>query len=128
MRLPTGLSILFVGYILGGVPSNQLLNWCGRPSLFIGFFTVAWGIVSAMTFMVKGYGGIMACQFLLGLMEAPFFPGVLFYLLRWYTRSELNLRMSIFYSGVLLAGAVGNLIAAGILQGLAGKRGLTGWQ
>lgn len=36
--------------------------------------------------------------------------------------------MSIFYSGALLAGAFGNLIAAGILDGLAGKRGIAAWR
>lgn len=36
--------------------------------------------------------------------------------------------MSIFYSGSLISGAFGNLIAAGILSGLAGKRGLSAWQ
>lgn len=36
--------------------------------------------------------------------------------------------MSIFYSGSLLSGAFGNLIAAGILEGLAGQRGLSSWQ
>lgn len=51
-----------------------------------------------------------------------------FYLSKWYTKEELALRMSIFYAGSLLSGAFGNLIAAGILKGLAGKRGLTAWQ
>lgn len=60
--------------------------------------------------------------------EAPFFSGVLFYLSKWYTRKELGLRMSIFYSGSLLSGAFGNLIAAGILNGMDGKRGLSSWQ
>lgn len=36
--------------------------------------------------------------------------------------------MSIFYSASLLSGAFGNLIAAGILSGLQGVRGLTAWQ
>lgn len=36
--------------------------------------------------------------------------------------------MSIFYSGSLISGAFGNLIAAGILHGLAGARGLGAWQ
>ncbi|KAF4848406.1 putative transporter [Colletotrichum siamense] len=40
----------------------------------------------------------------------------------------MNLRMSIFYSGALIAGAFGNLIAAGILEGLAGVRGLSAWR
>lgn len=33
-----GLSTLFVGYVLMQVPSNALLNYAGRPSLYIGFF------------------------------------------------------------------------------------------
>ena len=36
--------------------------------------------------------------------------------------------MSIFYSGSLISGAFGNLIAAGILSGLSGARGLAAWQ
>jgi MFS family permease len=36
--------------------------------------------------------------------------------------------MSIFYSGSLVSGAFGNLIAAGILKGLGHSRGLSPWQ
>ncbi|KAK2750709.1 hypothetical protein FQN57_002782 [Myotisia sp. PD_48] len=124
----TGLSILFVGYILMQVPSNLALNYVGRPSLYLGFFTTAWGLVSALTALVTNYGQIVACRFVLGLVEAPFFAGVLFYLSKWYTKQELALRMSIFYSGSLISGAFGNLIAAGILNGLSGARGLAAWQ
>lgn len=74
------------------------------------------------------FSDLSACRFILGLVEAPFFAGVLFYLSSWYTKSELNLRMSIFYSGSLISGAFGSLIAAGILNGLNGKRGLAPWQ
>lgn len=122
------MSILFVAYILMQVPSNLLLNYMGRPSLYIGFFVTAWGLVSALTSQVKSYGGIVACRFILGLTEAPFFAGILFYLSKWYTKKELALRMSIFYAGSLISGAFGNLIAAGILNGLKGARGLSAWQ
>lgn len=50
------------------VPSNLLLNYTGRPSLYIGFFTIAWGLVSACTSQVKTYGEIVACRFILGLV------------------------------------------------------------
>lgn len=33
-----GLSTLFIGYVLMQVPSNALLNYAGRPSVYIGFF------------------------------------------------------------------------------------------
>jgi len=124
----TGLSILFVGYVLMQVPSNLLLNYAGRPSLYLGFFTVVWGLVSALTSQVTTYGGIVACRFILGVVEAPFFAGVLFYLSKWYTKEELAKRMAIFYSGSLISGAFGSLLAAGILSGLDGARGLGAWQ
>lgn len=42
---------------------------------------------------------------------------------------QLNLRMSLFYSASLVSGAFGNLIAAGILDGLnSGQQGLSPWQ
>ena len=47
---------------------------------------------------------------------------------KWYTKKEMNLRMSIFYSGAMIAGAFGNLIAAGILDGLAGVRDISAWR
>ena len=124
----TGLSVLFVGYVLMQVPSNAVMNYVGRPSLYLGFFTAAWGLVSLLTSQVKSFGGIVACRFILGIVEAPFFAGVLFYLSKWYTKRELNLRMSIFYSASLLSGAFGPLIAAGILSGMDGVRGISPWQ
>ena len=110
------------------VPSNMLLNYSGKPSWYLGFWTIVWGLVSTLTSQVDSFGQIVACRFILGLVEAPFFPGVLFYLSKWYTKKELNLRMAIFYSGSLIAGAFGSLIAGGILSGLAGELGLRAWQ
>jgi MFS family permease len=112
------------------VPSNAVMNYVGRPSLYLGFFTCAWGLVSLLTSQVKGFGGMVACRFILGIVEAPFFAGVLFYLSKWYTKSELNLRMSIFYSASMLSGAFGPLIAAGILSSktLVGYHGIRAWQ
>ncbi|KAG8161297.1 hypothetical protein KVR01_009561 [Diaporthe batatas] len=123
-----GLSTLFVGYVLMQVPSNAMLNYAGRPSWYIGFFVIIWGLVSLLTSQVKTAGQIIGTRFVLGFVEAPFFPGILFYLSKWYTKEELSLRMAIFYSGSLISGAFGNLIAAGILNGLAGARGYSAWQ
>lgn len=55
------------------VPSNALLNHSGRPSLYLGFFVCAWGLVSACTSQVKSFGGIAACRFMLGLVGKPAF-------------------------------------------------------
>ena len=89
---------------------------------------VSWGLVSLLTSQVKGFGGLVTCRLILGITESPFFAGVLFYLSRWYTKKELSLRMAIFYSGSMVSGAFGSLIAAGILHGLAGTNGFSAWQ
>lgn len=114
--------------VLMQVPSNALLNYSGKPSWYIGFWTTAWGLVSLLTSQVSTYGGIVACRFILGFVEAPFFCGVLFYLSKWYTKSELSFRMAMFYSASLVSGAFGPLIAAGILSGLKGAMGMAAWQ
>lgn len=42
-----------------------------------------WGLVSLLTSQVKTAGQIIATRFILGFVEAPFFPGILFYLSKW---------------------------------------------
>lgn len=123
-----GVSILFVGYVLMQVPSNAALNYVGRPSWYIGGFTIVWGTISAVTSQVKTPSQIIGLRFVLGAVESPFFAGVLFYISKWYTREEISLRMAIFYSGSLVSGAFGSLIAAGILKGLNNSRGYEAWQ
>jgi hypothetical protein len=46
----------------------------------------------------------------------------------WYTRKELALRISILYSGLLIAQAFSGIIAAGIFNGLEGAGGMLAWQ
>lgn len=77
----TGLSILFVGYLLMQIPSNLLLNYMGRPSLYLGFWICAWGLVSALTSQVQSYGGIVAARFILGFVgmsDMSFSPRIYF--------------------------------------------------
>lgn len=122
------VSILFVGYLLMQVPSNLLLNKIGKPSIYLPICMIIWGTISATTAAVENFGGLLAVRFVLGFIEAAYFPGCLFLLSCWYTRQELPLRVSLLYSGSLLSGAFGGLIAAGIVDGMAGVAGLAAWQ
>lgn len=71
------VSILFVGYLLGQIPSNMALTRF-RPSMFIAIWFGIWGMVSLLTFLVKDFGGMLAARFFLGFTEAPFYPGALY--------------------------------------------------
>ncbi|KAF6832030.1 MFS transporter [Colletotrichum plurivorum] len=116
----TCVSILFVGYICGQIPSNMILNRV-RPSWYMAGFCMAWSIVSLLTFKVTSYEGMIACRFFLGITEAPFYPGALYIISMFYTRKEIATRMSLFYTGNMLASSFSGLIAAGIFAGLDGS-------
>ncbi|KAJ5361139.1 MFS general substrate transporter [Penicillium brevicompactum] len=124
----TSVSILFVGYLLMQVPSNMILNKFGKPSIYLPGCMMAWGIVSTCTAATKSYGGLLACRFILGFVEAAYFPGCLYLLSAWYTRKELVKRTALLYSGSLISGAFSGLIAAGITNGLSGARGISAWR
>lgn len=88
----TAVSILFVGYILGQIPSNMVLTRV-RPSIYMGTFMAAWAIVSAFTAMCKDYTSLVLVRFFLGVVEAPYYPGALYILSIFYTRKELATRI-----------------------------------
>ncbi|KAI9842688.1 MAG: hypothetical protein M1837_006973 [Sclerophora amabilis] len=145
VQFNTAVSILFVGYLLMQIPSNLFLNKIGKPAIYLPVCMVIWGIISGATGAVHNYGGLIACRFTLGFVEAAYFvsnpdnvnerpplmkkqPGCLFYLSSWYTRKELGFRTAILYSGSLISGAFSGLIAAGITNGMDGKMGLLAWR
>jgi len=109
------------------LPSNMILTRV-RPSLYIPACVAVWSCVSAATAASHNYHGLIAVRFILGVAEAPFWPGAFFMLSSWYTRAELALRTAVLYSGLVLATAVSGLIAAGVFAGLDGVHGLAGWQ
>ncbi|BEI85675.1 hypothetical protein CcaverHIS002_0510760 [Cutaneotrichosporon cavernicola] len=123
----TVISVFFAGYIIGQVPSNILLSR-SPPSLYLPAFVILWGTVSASAAAVNDYSHLVVVRFFLGVTEAPFFPGILFFLSSWYTKRELALRTSILYTGAHLSGAFAGLIAAGIQNGLHMARGLESWR
>ncbi|SPJ71481.1 related to putative tartrate transporter [Fusarium torulosum] len=123
----TCVSILFVGYILGQIPSNMIITRV-RPSWYMGGFMMAWAVVSSLTAVTHNYTGAILTRFFLGVVEAPYYPGALYMLSTFYTRKELATRISILYSGNVLASAFAGLIAAGVFEGMDGLAGIKGWR
>ncbi|QRW07735.1 major facilitator superfamily transporter [Ceratobasidium sp. AG-Ba] len=124
----TVLAILYVSYCTLQVPSNMILNKVSRPSIYIGTCVVLWGLVSALTGVTHNFAGIAACRVFIGVPEAAFYPGAIYVLSRWYTRKELAFRSALLYFGLLVSNAFGSLMAAGILGGMQGKRGIAAWR
>ena len=50
----------------------------------------AWGTMVCGMSQVKDYKGILICRFFLGVIEAGFFPGVLYIMTCWYKTNEIG--------------------------------------
>jgi hypothetical protein len=57
------------------LPSNMLITRV-RPSIFLPVAAFIWSAISALTVVCTSAGGLWAVQFVLGIVEAPLFPGV----------------------------------------------------
>ncbi len=121
-----GAGIFFIGYFLFEVPSNVILERVGAR-LWIFRIMLSWGIVSAATAFVHGTTGFYVLRFLLGVMEAGFFPGIMLYLTYWFPASSRARFNSYFFFAIPLASAIGGPLSSAILQ-LGGIAHLHGWQ
>ena len=120
-----GAGIFFLSYALFEVPSNVILARVGARH-WIARIMITWGIVSSATMFVRGPVGFYAVRFLLGAAEAGFFPGILYYLTRWFPARERARTIATFMTAVLVSGVIGSPISGALLS-LRGL-GLAGWQ
>jgi MFS family permease len=109
------------------IPSNMIASKIKWPGIYINIAMAVWGAISACTAAVNNFSGLVAARFFLGVVEAAFLPGVVYYISLFYNRQQMTLRTAIFYSGSQIGNAVGPLIAIGVLN-LDGKQGLSGWR
>lgn len=109
------------------VPSNMIASKITWPGIYINIAMAVWGAISACTAAVTSFSGLVAARFFLGVVEAAFLPGVVYYISLFYNRQQMTLRTAIFYSGSQIGNAVGPLIAIGVLN-LDGKQGIAGWR
>ena len=121
-----GAGIFFLGYALFEVPSNLILARVGARR-WIARIMVTWGIVATAMMFVRTPLQFYLLRVLLGVAEAGFFPGVIYYLGHWFPAPERARAISRFMVAVPIAAAFGNPLGGWIL-GLDGWRGLAGWQ
>ena len=121
-----GAGLFFIGYALCEVPSNLALLRFG-PRRWLARIMFTWGLLAAAMMFVRTPLEFNVLRFLLGMAEAGFFPGVLYYLTLWFPARMRARAVSRFYIALPLSSVVmGSL--AGWLLGLGGKLGLAGWQ
>ena len=121
-----GSAIFFVGYCLFEVPSNVILARVGARR-WIARIMITWGLLAAAMMFTRGPISFSVLRFLLGVAEAGFFPGIVYFLTFWYPDAARARAIAAFMIGIPLSGVIGGPLS-GALLGLDGLLGLSGWQ
>jgi D-galactonate transporter len=121
-----GAGVFFLAYFLFEVPSNLFLERVGARK-WIARIMFSWGLISgAMAFIVGEYS-FYTLRVLLGIAEAGFFPGIIFYLTLWFPSVYRARIVGYFMAAIPLSTVIGAPIS-GLLLGMDGVLGLKGWQ
>ena len=125
--LDWGYGIFYVGYLIFEVPSNMLLRRFGARR-WIARIMISWGLVSALTACVVGMWSYFGARILLGVAEAGFFPGIIYYMSAWFPAAVRARVVAWFMLAIPVATMLGNLASGMILDSMGDVAGLTGWQ
>ncbi|KAK2808949.1 hypothetical protein FQN50_004222 [Emmonsiellopsis sp. PD_5] len=120
------LTVFFFPYAFFELPSNLILTKL-RPSIWLPLIMLAWGLVMTLMGIVQNYNGLLIARIFLGLAESGLYPGVAFYITKWYCRKEVQVRQALFFSAASIAGAFSGLLAFAIAK-MDGIGGLSGWR
>ncbi len=130
-----GAGIFFLAYFLFEVPSNLMLERFGARK-WIARIMLSWGILSGLMAFIPniasstGMGNENAfylIRVLLGVAEAGFFPGIIFYLTLWFPAVYRARIVGYFMAAIPLSTVIGAPIS-GLLLTMHGLGGLAGWQ
>ncbi|MEO5958481.1 MAG: MFS transporter [Opitutaceae bacterium] len=134
-----GAGVFFWGYFLLEVPGSLIVEkWSARK--WICRIMVTWGIMAALTALVKTPMQFYVVRFFLGLAEAGFFPGVVVYLTHWFPTRDRTRALALFFIATPLAQIISPKISNALLRigtdetinGVAVHHpevmGLEGWQ
>jgi D-galactonate transporter len=119
-------SIFFVAYFFFEVPSNLLLHRFGARK-WIARIMFTWGVVSGANAFVTGAFSFDVVRVLLGVAEAGFFPGIIFFLTLWFP-AVYRARIVGWFMAAIPASTVIGAPVSSLLLYLDGVGGLKGWQ
>jgi len=122
----TGAGLFFISYAFCEIPSNLLLVRFGARR-WLARIMLTWGLLAIGMMFVRTPVQFYTMRFLLGVAEAGFFPGVVFYLTQWFPPEYRARTISRFYIALPLSSTVMGSLASALLS-LNGRFHLAGWQ
>ena len=121
-----GAGAFFWSYVLFQLPANAILTRVGARR-WITIIMIFWGACSAGTAFVTGATSFVVVRFLLGVAEAGYFPGVAWFMTRWFPARHRGRAMGIFYACGAGASVLGGPLSGNLLL-MDGWQGIAGWQ
>ncbi len=121
-----GAGVFFAGYVLCEVPSNLILRRVGAR-LWIARIMVTWGLVACGMALVHAPWSFHTLRFLLGVAEAGFMPGIIYYLTLWYPAHRRARAVALFMAATPVAGIIGGPLS-GLLLEMHGALDISGWR
>ncbi len=121
-----GGGLFFLGYALFEIPSNMMSVRYGSRK-WLARIMITWGLLSAGMIFIRTPAEFYVMRFLLGVAEAGFYPGVIYYFASWFPVSHRGRAVSRFYVAAPLASLLMGGIS-GSLLGLNGLANMRGWQ
>lgn len=119
-------SIFFIPYLIFEVPSNVLLHRFGARK-WIARIMITWGLVTCASMFSGSFKYIATMRFLLGMMEAGFFPGILFYFTLWFPQNERGKVIALFMMALPASGFIVSPISGWIIDNV-NWLGYSGWR
>ncbi|MBP0596338.1 MFS transporter [Paraburkholderia sp. LEh10] len=121
-----GAGIMFAGYCVCEVPSNLALYRFGARR-WLARIMITWGFFAAATALAVGPTSFYVLRLLLGIGEAGFFPGVIFFLAVWFPASYRTRVLAWFTVSTPISSLVGGPLSTWLLK-MDGFLGLAGWK
>lgn len=120
-----GAGLFFVSYCLFAVPCNVMMVRIGAR-VWLSAVMIAWGVLATLTSLVQGQWSFYGVRFLLGITEAGFFPGVIYYLTLWFPARQRSRVVAILMIALPISSVLGSPLSAALLL-TDGWLGLRGW-
>ncbi|MDU5780560.1 MAG: MFS transporter [Pantoea sp.] len=121
-----GAGLFFIGYALFEVPSNMMLKKYGAR-VWLTRIMITWGAVVVLTGFVSTPLHFYLLRFLLGVAEAGFFPGVLYYFRQWVPNAWRGRATAMVLSATASAFLFSGPLTGAILM-MHDVGGLAGWK
>ncbi|KAI8296716.1 putative transporter [Colletotrichum sp. SAR11_240] len=113
-----------IGFLIAEIPSQMIGKRLG-PDRWIPVQIILWSFASGGQFFMHNRAGFFACRFLIGLFMGGFIPDSILYLSYFYKKTEMPIRLALFWFVDSISGVIASFMAYGILhmRGVAGKEG-----